>query len=103
MKYCDVLHIVIFDKAIRFFDKGNFKCNGQHTSIVDNQTYLGLDLTSSGRSFYARETLIKKGTTNKTFLNIPYYASNDACRAERRMAPLENKLLKTPFDYATTN
>ena len=55
-------NIMVFNKAGRFIEKETFKCNDQHINIVDKQTYLGLDLTPSGRFTYARGTLVKKGT-----------------------------------------
>ena len=40
----------------------NFKYNNETLQIVDKQTYLGVEMTSSGRYTYAREILSKKAT-----------------------------------------
>ena len=38
----------------------NFKYNNETLQIVEKQTYLGIEMTSSGRYTYAREILSKK-------------------------------------------
>ena len=53
----------------------HFKYNNETLPIVDKQTYLGIEMTSSGRYTYAREILSKKATKvlsiiKRSFSNI---------------------------------
>ena len=55
-------------------DKENFKYGNEPLHIVDRQTYLGIEMTSSGRYTYARDILSKKAykvlsTIKRSFSN----------------------------------
>ena len=43
-------------------NKTNFQYANESIDIVNKQTYLGIEMTSSGRYSYAREILSKKAT-----------------------------------------
>ena len=53
-------NVIIFSGNGQNKYKGNFKYENEIVNIVDRQTYLGLEVTSSGRYTYAREILSKK-------------------------------------------
>ena len=60
---------------IIIFSGIDFKCNNETLQIVDKQTYLGIEMTSSGRDTSAREILSKKATKvlsiiKRSFSNI---------------------------------
>ena len=52
-----IMEIPVMDKT-----KTNHVSNTQMKLIVNKQTYLGMEMTSSGRYTYAREILSKKAT-----------------------------------------
>ena len=52
--------IIIFSGNAQNKNKENFKYGNELLHIVDKQTYLGIEMTSSGRYTYAREILSKK-------------------------------------------
>ena len=53
-------NIIIFSGNGQNKNKENFKYGNELLHIVDKQTYLGTEMTSSGRHTYAREILSKK-------------------------------------------
>ena len=53
-------NIIIFSGNGQNKNKENFKYGNELLHIVDKQTYLGIEMTSSGRYTYAREILRKK-------------------------------------------
>ena len=55
-------------------NKTNFKYANEIIEIVNKQTYLGIEMTSSGRYTYAREILCKKAT--KIVFTINRFLSN---------------------------
>ena len=55
-------NIIIFSGNGQNKNNTNFKYNNETLQIVDKQTYLGVEMTSSGRYTYAREILSKKAT-----------------------------------------
>ena len=69
-------NIIIFSGNWQNKNKTDFKYTNESIDIVNKQTYLGTEMTSSGRYAYAREILSKKATkivfTIKRLLsNIP--------------------------------
>ena len=55
-------NIIIFSGNGQNKNNINLKYNNETLQIVDKQTYLGIEMTSSGRYTYAREILSKKAT-----------------------------------------
>ena len=79
-------NVVIFSGNGQNKYKGNFKYENEILNIVDRQTYLGLEMTSSGRYTYAREILSKKAY--KVLATIKRFLSNSDTSA----ISIKNKL-----------
>ena len=67
-------NIIIFSANGQHKNKENFKYGNEPLHIVDRQTYLGIEITSSGRYTYARDILSKKAykvlsTIKRSFSN----------------------------------
>ena len=67
-------NIIIFSGNGQNKNNINFKYYNETLQIVDKQTYLGIEMTSSGRYTYAREIVTKKAT--KVLLIIKRSFSN---------------------------
>ena len=57
-------NIIIFSGNSQTKNNETFKHGSETLPIVDKQTYLGLEMTSSGRYTYARDILSKKANKN---------------------------------------
>ena len=67
-------NVIIFSGNGQNKNKENFKYGNELLHIVDRQTYLGIEMTSSGRYTYARDILSKKAykvlsTIKRSFSN----------------------------------
>ena len=60
--YTKKSNIIIFSGNAQNKNKTNFKYANESIQIVNKQTYLGIEMTSSGRYAFAREILSKKAT-----------------------------------------
>ena len=61
--------IIIFSGNGQYKNKINFKYDNETLQIVEKQTYLGIEMTSSGRYTYAREILSKKAIRVLSIIN----------------------------------
>ena len=78
-------------------NKTNFKYGNESIEIVNKQTHLGIEMTSSGRYAYAREILGKKGT--KIVFTIKRLLSNIDSSAVETRYKLFNALFKPVLIY----
>ena len=67
-------NVIIFSGNGQNKNKENFKYGNELLHIVDRQTYLGIEMTSSGRYIYARDILSNKAykvlsTIKRSFSN----------------------------------
>ena len=76
----------------------NFKYNNETLQIVDKQTYLGIEMTSSGRYTYAREILSKKTTKVLSIIKRSFSNIDSATIAIKNK--LFNALVKPVLLYA---
>ena len=71
--FCHIRTSIVFSGNGQSKYKGNFKYENKILNNVDRQTYLGLEMTSSGHYTYPREILSKKAyevqTAIKSFLS----------------------------------
>ena len=90
-------NIIIFSGNGQNKNKANFKYANESIEIVDKQTYLGIEMTSSGRYAYAREILSKKAT--KIVFTIKRLLSNIDSSAVETMKKLFDALVKPVLRY----
>ena len=69
-----ISNVIVFSENGQNKKQENFKYGNEPLHIVDRQTYLGIEMTSSGRYTYARDILIKKAykvlsTIKRSFSN----------------------------------
>jgi len=62
-------NIIIFSGNGQNKNRVDFKCDNETLQIVEKQTYLGIEMTSSGRYTYAREILSKKAIKALSIIN----------------------------------
>ena len=73
----------LISSYLAVMDKTNFKYANETIETVNKQTYLGIEMTSSGRYAYARKILSKKAT--KIVFTIKRLLSNiDSSAVETR-------------------
>ena len=90
-------NVIIFSGNGQNKYKGNFKYENEILNIVDRQTYLGLEMTSSGRYTYAREILSKKAY--KVLATIKRFLSNSDTSAISIKNKLFDALIKPILLY----
>ena len=79
-------NIIIFSGNGQNKNSTNFKYNNETLQIVDKQTYLGVEMTSSGRYIYSREILSEKATKVLSIIRRSFSNSDSATIA------IKNKL-----------
>ena len=90
--------IIIFSGNGQNKNNINFKYNNETLQIVDKQTYLGIEMTSSGRYTYAREILSKKATKVLSIIKRSFSNLDSATIAIKNK--LFNALVKPVLLYA---
>ena len=91
-------NIIIFSGNGQKKNNINFKYNNETLQIVDKQTYLGIEMTSSGRYTYAREILSKKTTKVLSIIKRSFSHTDSATIAINNK--LFNALVKPLLLYA---
>ncbi|KAL9978039.1 hypothetical protein ACROYT_G015516 [Oculina patagonica] len=91
-------NIIIFSGNGQNKNNINFKYDNESLQIVDKQTYLGIEMTSSGRYTYAREILSKKATKVLSIIKRSFSNTDSAAIAIKNK--LFNALVKPVLLYA---
>jgi len=91
-------NIIIFSGNGQKKNNINFKYNNETLQIVDKQTYLGIEMTSSGRYTSAREILSKKATKVLSIIKRSFSHTDSATIAINNK--LFNALVKPLLLYA---
>lgn len=108
-------NIIIFSGNGKNNNQSTFKYQTETLNVVDKQTYLGLELTSSGRYAYARDVLstIKKsfGKTDTHFATLSDYdkiiyllnlGNDNICKPVRRYIHLTFQKRREIFNKNVT-
>ena len=90
--------IIIFSGNGQNKNNIDFKYNNETLQIVEKQTYLGIEMTSSGRYTYAREILSKKATKVLSIIKRSFSNIDSATIAIKNK--LFNALVKPVLLYA---
>ena len=91
-------NIIIFSGNGQNKNNIDFKYNNETLQIVDKQTYLGIEMTSSGRYTYVRESLSKKATKVLSIIKRSFSNIDSATIAIKNK--LFNALVKPVLLYA---
>ena len=91
-------NIIIFSGNGQNKNNIDFKYNNETLQVVDKQTYLGIEMTSSGRYTYARDILSKKATKILSIIKRSFYNIDSATIAIKNK--LFNALVKPVLLYA---
>ena len=89
---------IIFSGNGQNKNKINFKYDNETLQIVEKQTYLGIEMTSSGRYSHAREILSKKAIKVLSIINRSFSKTDTATIAIKNK--LFNALVKPVLLYA---
>ena len=91
-------NIIIFSGNGQNKNNIDFKYNNETLPVVDKQTYLGIEMTSSGRYTYARDILSKKATKVLSIIKLSFFNIDSATIAIKDN--LFNALVKPVLLYA---
>jgi len=85
-------NIIIFSGNGQNKNRVDFKCDNETLQIVEKQTYLGIEMTSSGRYTYAREIFSKKAIKVLSIINRSFPNMDDTATIT-----IKNKLFNAPW------